>query len=106
MIDNQSWVSIHCYVVQNWCHLHVLIFLEHVIRGKGFNNLTKVIIDIMKKYVVVSKTNIVMKLMSFNANGVNVFQCMKNGVTYQLQVKFVPHLEGIHFMAHSTNLIM
>jgi len=72
-INNQSWVSIHYYVVQNWYHLHVLIFLEHVIRGGGFNNLTKVIIDIMKKYVSFSKTNIVMKLMSFNANSVNVF---------------------------------
>jgi hypothetical protein len=26
-------------------------FVEHVIRGGGFNNLTKVIIDIMKNYV-------------------------------------------------------
>jgi hypothetical protein len=72
-INYQSWVSIHYYVTQNWFHLHVLIFLEHVIRGGGFNNLTKVIIDIMKNYVSVSKTNIVMKLMSFNSKSVNVF---------------------------------
>ncbi len=25
-IDNQSWISIPCYIVQNWCHLPVLIF--------------------------------------------------------------------------------
>jgi hypothetical protein len=83
LITNHG-VSIHCYFVQNWFHLHVLISLEHVTRGEGFNNLTKVIIDIMKKYVGVFKTNIVMKLMSFNASSVNVFQGMKNGVTYQL----------------------
>jgi hypothetical protein len=27
-IDNQSWISIHCYVVQDWCRLHVLIFFK------------------------------------------------------------------------------
>jgi hypothetical protein len=53
--------------------------------------------------VGVFKTNIVMKMMSFNAKNVNVFQGMKNGVTYQLEDKFVPHLEGIHFITHSTN---
>lgn len=30
MNDNQLWVSIHCYVIQHWCCLHVFIFLGHV----------------------------------------------------------------------------
>jgi hypothetical protein len=30
MIDNQSWISIHSYVVQNWYHIPILIYLEQV----------------------------------------------------------------------------
>jgi hypothetical protein len=49
MIDNQSWISIHYYVVQDWCRLPILISLEQVIEGGGSNNLTKVIIGALKK---------------------------------------------------------
>jgi hypothetical protein len=28
MIDNQSWISIHSYIVQDWCRILVFIFLE------------------------------------------------------------------------------
>jgi hypothetical protein len=27
-IDNQSWISIHYDVIQDWCHLPILIFLR------------------------------------------------------------------------------
>lgn len=30
MNDNQKWVSIHCYVIQHWCCLHIFIYLGHV----------------------------------------------------------------------------
>jgi hypothetical protein len=73
IINNQSWVSIHCYVVQNWCHLPTLIFLEQVTKGGGFDNLTKVIMDVLKKHVGVSDIDVVAKLFSFGINGVNVF---------------------------------
>jgi hypothetical protein len=44
------------------------------------------------------------KLMSFGIDGVNVFQGVCNNVTHQIQDRYVPHLEGIHYMAHCTNL--
>jgi hypothetical protein len=28
MIENQSWISIHSYVVQDWCYIPILIILE------------------------------------------------------------------------------
>jgi hypothetical protein len=31
MIDNKSWISIHSYVVQDWCRIPILISLEQVI---------------------------------------------------------------------------
>ncbi len=49
-IDNQSWISIHSYVVQDWCHIHVLISLEQVIERGGANNLIKVIMGALKKH--------------------------------------------------------
>ncbi len=49
-------------------------------------------------------TNVVVKLMSFGANGVNVFQGVNNGVTHIMQNKYSFHLKSIHCMAHYTNL--
>jgi hypothetical protein len=46
------------------------------------------------------------KLFSFGANGVNVFQWVRNGVIHQMQDKYSQHLEGIHCMAHRTHLIV
>jgi hypothetical protein len=48
-------------------------FLEQVIEGGGFNNPTKVIMDVLRKHEGVSDTNVVSKLLSFGTNGVNVF---------------------------------
>jgi hypothetical protein len=39
----------------------------------------------------------------FGIDGVNLFQGVKNGVTHQIQDKYVPHLKGIHYMARHTN---
>jgi hypothetical protein len=40
----------------------------------------------------------------FGVDGVNVFQGVCNSVTHQIQSRYVPHLEGIHYMAHCINL--
>jgi hypothetical protein len=78
--------------------LHILISLEQVIKGGNTNNLTKVIIEALENHANVSNVDVVTKLMSFEINGVNVFQGVcHNGVTQQIKNKFAPHLEGIHF---------
>jgi hypothetical protein len=46
-IDNQSWISIHCYLLQYWCCLLVLISLEQIIERGRSDNLTQVIMDVM-----------------------------------------------------------
>jgi len=48
-IDNQSWISIHSYVVQDWCRLPILIYIEQVTEGGGSNNLTKIIVGALKE---------------------------------------------------------
>jgi hypothetical protein len=81
-IDNQSWISIHYYVVQDWCHLPILFFLEQVIEGRGLDNLTKVIMGVLKKKGGVFSINVVGKLMPFGANSVNDFQGVRNGLIH------------------------
>jgi hypothetical protein len=44
-IHNQSWLSIHCYVLQNWVRISILISLDRVLTGSGSDNLTKVIME-------------------------------------------------------------
>jgi len=54
---------------------------------------------VLKKDGGVFYVDVVIKLMSFGVDGVNVFQRMHNGITCQIQDKFPPHLESIHCMA-------
>ncbi len=72
--------------------------MTNVVKGGNTNNLTKVIIEALEKHASVSNVDVVTKLMSFEVNGVNVFQGVcHNGVTQQIKNKFALHLEGIHF---------
>jgi hypothetical protein len=72
--------------------------LTDVIKGSNTNNLTKVVIEALKNHASVSNVDVVTKLMSFEVNGVNVFQGVcHSGVTQQIKNKFALHLEGIHF---------
>jgi hypothetical protein len=45
------------------------------------------------------------KLITFNADGVFVFQSTKLSVTKQLVDGWAPHSIGVHCMVHRTNLM-
>ncbi len=49
------------------------IFLEQITKGGGFDNLTKMLMDVLKKHVGVFNIDVVAKLLSFGIDGVNVF---------------------------------
>jgi len=106
MIDNQSWISIHFYVVGDWCHIRILIYLQQVIEGRGVDNLIKVIMGDLKEHGVIYNVNIATKLISFGVNGLNVFQGVHNDVICQMQNKYSPHFEGIHCTVHCINLVV
>jgi hypothetical protein len=42
--NNQSWISIHAYVLSDWERVPQVISLERVVDGLDANNLTKVIV--------------------------------------------------------------
>jgi len=44
-VDNQSWVSIHGYVVKDWCEIPILLTTERVVDGSNLYNLTDVFIN-------------------------------------------------------------
>jgi hypothetical protein len=52
--------------------------------GGASKNLTKVVMGALKKHGGVFDVDIVRKFMSFRADGVNVFQGVRKGVTHQL----------------------
>jgi len=56
--------------------------------------------------VVFFNVDFVAKLISFGVDGVNVFQGVHSGVICQMQDNYSPHLEGIHCMAHRTNMVV
>jgi hypothetical protein len=76
-IDNQFWLSIHYYVVQNW----VRILLDIMFEGSSSDNLTKVIMETFTIGGGLPRYQIAQKLICFGVDGVNVFSNTKNGVT-------------------------
>jgi hypothetical protein len=63
----------HFYFVQDWCQIHVLMSLEHVIERRGAYNLTKVIMGVLKEHGGLFNANVVVKLISLGVDRVNVF---------------------------------
>jgi hypothetical protein len=45
IVDNQSWLSIHEYVIQNWVKIPIFISLDQVVEGLRNDNSTKVIME-------------------------------------------------------------
>jgi hypothetical protein len=38
-MDNASWANVHSYIVQNWCHILLLLNVQHVVFGSKVDNL-------------------------------------------------------------------
>lgn len=100
MIDNQSWISTHVYVVEGWKWFPILLTLQQVVEGSHVNNLTKVIVKSLLLYGVFSKSNLVLKLVCFGIDSVTMFQGSNTRVTMQLKEKHAPLLLGVHYVAH------
>ncbi len=66
--------------------------------------MTKVIMQALMISGGVPRNQIAQKLICIEANGVNVFQGTKSGVTKQMKEFYALHSIGVHCMAHHTNL--
>ncbi len=106
MIDNQSWISVHVYVVEGWEQLLILLTLQQVVEGSHVDNLTKVIVESLFLHGGLSKSNMALKLICFGTNNVTTFHSLKTRVIVQLKEKHMPFLLGVHCVVHRTNLVV
>jgi hypothetical protein len=49
ILNNQTWLSIHCYVVKNYIRIPIIISLDQMLKGLRSNNLAKMIMDVLVK---------------------------------------------------------
>ncbi len=71
-------------MVEKWVKISNLIFSNRVVEGSRSNNLTKVIMEEMMIGGRLARDHIVDKIISFGADGVNVFQGTKIGFIEQI----------------------
>jgi len=67
--------------MQNWVRIPILISPGRVIERLRNDNLTKVVMETLTIGGGLLKGQITQKLVCFRADGVNIFQGTKNGVT-------------------------
>jgi hypothetical protein len=48
-VDNQSWISIHVYIISDWERVPLLLSLERVIEGGSAESITKIILGALAK---------------------------------------------------------
>jgi hypothetical protein len=104
-IKNQSWLSIHVYVIKEWKNVLIMLNLQHVVDGTTSDNLTSLIVKSLMEFGGLSETNLANKLVSFGVDRVTIFQGVKNGVKAQIMQKHAPFVDGMHCMA-LTNLVV
>ena len=106
IVDCQTWISIHVYVVKDFVCVPMLLTLERVTGGAGSDNLTTVLVEALQQLGGLTLEQIRDKLLCFGADGAAVFHGVRGGVTVQLQREFSPFLLAVHCGNHKTNLAM
>ena len=46
-LDNQYWISIHVYTIQDWRIMPMFLYLQRVAEGGGGDNITKMIFGVV-----------------------------------------------------------
>ena len=82
----------------------MLLYLQHVTEGGGADNITKMILGALTNEGGLTPHQIRDRFMAFGADGASVLQRKKNCVTNELQVSHTPHMQGMHCVAHRSNL--
>jgi hypothetical protein len=81
--DNQTYISMHGYYVQDWCCIPILFSIKCIIKRSNAQNLTKVILVV--HLLNLGAWHKEYQLLCFGANGVSNFQGVQNGVIVQIQ---------------------
>jgi hypothetical protein len=84
-MDNASWVSVHGYIVQDWCHVPLSLNVKHVLSISITNSLTLFIMNFLMTQGGLQEENLASRLVCFGVDGANTFQDFKSKVTIQIQ---------------------
>jgi hypothetical protein len=104
MIDNQSYVSIHAYLLEGFKKLPILLNLKMLVGGGIINNLSNVVLNCLPIYGDLTMQKVNNKFNFFGSNGVVVFIDVRSGVTTQIYKRVLPIMLAIHCVMHWTNI--
>jgi hypothetical protein len=84
-MDNASCESMHGYIMHDWCHIPLLLNVQHVVFGSNANSLTFLIMNFLMTQRGLKEEQFTSKPVYFGVHGVNIFQGLKSGITVQIQ---------------------
>jgi hypothetical protein len=106
-IDNQSWISIHYYLVATWKHMPILFTLEQLAESGIATYIKVIIISTLMKFGGLFKNLISKCLICLGTNGTSTFQGVKSRVIILMRTnEQVLYFIRIHYMTHKTNLLV
>jgi len=105
IVDNKSWISMHCYVVASWRWVPILFTFECLVESGIATNIKSVILVAFITMVVWPMKKLLNELL-LGVNGVSMFQGVKLGLIVLPKTQQAPYLIKIHCMANQTNLVV
>jgi hypothetical protein len=73
IIDNQSWISIQCYVEEGWKHVFILLTSEWLIEGEITANNKVVIYFAIRRFGGIFKSQIVEYFVCLGVDSASTF---------------------------------
>jgi hypothetical protein len=105
IVDNQSWSSIHCYMVAGWKIIPIMFALKQL-EGGTTSNIKFILMATVMTFGGLTNEQNVKHLVCLSTDGISTFQGVRYKVITLLRTQHAPYFIGIHCMAHITNLIM
>lgn len=90
----------------DWERVLLLLSLEWLIKGSNAIHITMVIINAVVQDGGLAVQDIWERLVCFGSDGASILQGKQNGVVVQIQGMHAPHCQGMHYVAHRTNLVV
>jgi hypothetical protein len=68
-VDNQSWISIHAYVLVDWERIPLLLSLERLTEGSTSDQITRTIMNVVERDGGLSAIEVRQRLLCFRSDG-------------------------------------
>jgi hypothetical protein len=105
IIDNQSWLLVHVYVMHAWEIIPILFTFQSVVEGGNVDNVIVVITHPFMQQGGLTQKERTKRLICFGVDEASFFQGYCIGMTFQFKEKYVPYTMGQHYITYRTNLV-